>query len=68
MVIAVRINGNNINLVSPMLLTDLLSINGYNPERIAVELNGDIVPRKKYNDVIVRDSDSLEIVSFIGGG
>ncbi|MFA6710970.1 MAG: sulfur carrier protein ThiS [Candidatus Methanomethylophilaceae archaeon] len=63
-----KINGNNINLISPIPLVEFLSVNGYDPERIAVELNGDIVPKKEYADAIIKDSDSLEIVSFVGGG
>jgi len=64
----VKINGNDINLISPMLLADFLSMNNYNPEKIAIELNGKIVPKKEYRNVTIKNLDSLEIVSFVGGG
>lgn len=63
-----KINGNSSNLTSSVPLIELLLANDYDPGRIAVELNGNIVPKKEYADVIVGDSDSLEIVCFVGGG
>ena len=36
--------------------------------RIAVERNGDIVPKSQFSDVILEDGDVLEIVHAIGGG
>lgn len=35
---------------------------------VAVERNGDIVPKKQYESVVLEASDTLEIVSFVGGG
>jgi sulfur carrier protein len=37
-------------------------------DRVAVELNGDIVPRAKWLETPLRDGDKLEIVHFVGGG
>lgn len=45
-----------------------LEQNGYDLRRIAVELNGEIVPKSKYDDVVLKDGDRVEIVSFVGGG
>jgi sulfur carrier protein len=36
--------------------------------RLAVELNGEIVPRSRWPEVLLRDGDRLEIVHAIGGG
>ena len=41
---------------------------GYDLKRIAVELNGDIVPKATFAQVILKDGDVVEIVSFVGGG
>lgn len=41
---------------------------GYASGRIAVEKNGDIVPRAQYGDTILQDGDVLEVVRFVGGG
>ena len=41
---------------------------GYDKKRVAVELNGDILPKDRYDKTILKDGDSLEVVSFVGGG
>ena len=40
----------------------------YDPQRIAVERNGDIVFKAEHDVTVLQDGDSLEIVSFVGGG
>jgi len=45
-------------------LTDKLLLG----RRIAVERNGDIVPRSQFTNVVIEDGDVLEIVHAIGGG
>ena len=41
---------------------------GYRRNLIAVELNGEILPKAQYDSTIIADSDKIEIVSFVGGG
>ena len=41
---------------------------GYQMGRIAVECNGEIVPKAVYGEKILKDGDVLEVVSFVGGG
>ena len=41
---------------------------GFSDKRIAVEKNGEIVPKGEYSNVILSDSDTLEVVAFVGGG
>lgn len=38
------------------------------PGRVAVERNGEIVPKAKYAGTVLADGDSVEIVGFVGGG
>jgi sulfur carrier protein len=38
------------------------------PDRVAVELNRDIVPRDRWPQTYLKDGDHLEIVQFVGGG
>jgi len=38
------------------------------PVRVAVEINEDLVPRRTFEERIVRDGDRIEIVTFVGGG
>ena len=42
--------------------------NGYDCTRVAVERNGEIVPRGSFGDILLDDSDTIEIVRFVGGG
>ncbi|QQS42518.1 MAG: sulfur carrier protein ThiS [Acidobacteriota bacterium] len=37
-------------------------------ERVAVELNLDVVPKAKWPEVDVKEEDKLEIIHFVGGG
>ena len=46
----------------------LLEQEGFARDRVAVERNGDIVPRAKYADTVLQDGDRVEIVRFVGGG
>lgn len=63
----VKINGNEIAADGQNLKEYLLQA-GYRCDRIAIELNGQIVPRATYADVTLSDGDSMEIVHFVGGG
>ena len=50
------------------LLSQTLKSMGYKPNTIVVELNDLIVNSKKWNEVMLKDGDKLEIVSIVGGG
>ena len=63
----VKINAEEKN-VAGMTVTEYLATTNYNPIRIAVECNGDIVPKSQYDNTILQDGDSVELVSFVGGG
>ena len=41
---------------------------GMKPDRVAVELNRQIVPRDRWPDTQLSEGDTLEIVHFVGGG
>lgn len=63
-----KVNGETQKLLEKIPLSEFLQREGYAPEKIAVELNGEIIPRSRYASVILTDADKLEIVSFVGGG
>lgn len=63
----VKINGEDINAAGKTL-TAYLQEAGYNMQRIAVERNQEIVPKAKYEETILEEGDSVEVVSFVGGG
>ena len=63
----VKINGENLDIVGKTL-SEYLETTNYDRKRIAVEKNGDIVPKAAYETTFLEDGDSLEVVSFVGGG
>ena len=63
----VKINGEEKNAVGKSV-SEYLEENGFDVKRIAVELGGDILPKSQYENTILQDGDTLEIVSFVGGG
>ena len=63
----VKINGENLDIAGKTL-AEYLETTSYNPKRIAVECNGDIVPKSQYGETILHDGDTVEVVSFVGGG
>ena len=63
----VKINGETVNAVGKTI-AEYLTEAGYDIKRIAVEKNGDIVPKSRYEETCLCDGDSIEIVSFVGGG
>ena len=63
----VKVNGVELNIAGKTVSEYLASTN-YDPKRIAVERNGDIVFKSRYGETVLEDGDSLEVVSFVGGG
>ena len=63
-----KVNGEIVTLTEPVSLKDFLEKSGYTTGRIAVERNGDIVPKNTYHSVMLTEADTLEIVHFVGGG
>ena len=63
----VKINGEKLNIAGKTVAQYLLTTS-YDPKRIAVERNGDIVPKAQYGQTVLQDGDRVEIVSFVGGG
>jgi sulfur carrier protein len=49
-------------------LQDLIVELGLKGDRVAIEYNGNIVPRAEWADARLADGDRLEIVHFVGGG
>jgi len=53
---------------APFTLAALVEILGMKADRVAVELNRDIVPRDRWAATQLQEGDRLEIVHFVGGG
>ena len=63
----VRINGEETDAAG-RTVAEYIASAGFNPARVVVELNGEIVPKAAYADTVLRDGDSVEVVCFMGGG
>jgi sulfur carrier protein len=66
----VQINGEDKTFDSPEpgTLAQLIEILGMKSDRVAVELNREIVPRNLWSETNLKEGDRLEIVHFVGGG
>ena len=62
------INGEEREFGALSTLADLLSQLGMKPDRVAVELNRELISRDRWSSTQVSNGDKLEIVHFVGGG
>jgi sulfur carrier protein len=62
------LNGQAKTLAGPLSVAALVAELGFTGKRIAVERNGEIVPKSTYDQVIIAAADRLEIVVAVGGG
>ena len=63
----IKVNGEEVN-VSDITVSEYLGRTNYDIKRIAVEKNGEIIPKSQYDNTVLKDGDTIEIVSFVGGG
>ncbi|MDP3789996.1 MAG: sulfur carrier protein ThiS [Candidatus Omnitrophota bacterium] len=64
----VCINGEDLHFVSPMTIAALITQRKICPETVVVEHNGVILVRDKWGMTLLKENDTLEILSFMGGG
>ena len=62
------INGEPREFSANLTVTSLLAELGLKSDRVAVELNRDLLPRDRWDKTQLNDGDKLEIVHFVGGG
>ncbi|WP_051240796.1 sulfur carrier protein ThiS [Tepidiphilus margaritifer] len=63
-----RVNGELLSLPAGTTLADLLRERGWAGKRVAVERNGEIVPRSLYAQTAIAEGDAIEVVVAVGGG
>jgi sulfur carrier protein len=66
--IRIKVNGNEHELTAASTLEALLEVLGMSGQRVAVEVNEQVVPRSDYPDTTLHDGDDVEIIRAIGGG
>ena len=66
--IKIKINGKFNRIYNKTKLSDLIKILKVPLSKVAIELNKEIVDKKKLNKILLKTNDEIEIVHFIGGG
>jgi sulfur carrier protein len=64
----IRLNGHPHTLPAPCTLADLLTAQGLAARRVAVEVNGEIIPRGRHAEHVLAEGDVVEVVQALGGG
>ena len=64
----IQLNGDVYEIKAQTNLNELLNKLKIEKNKVAIEINGEIVQRDKYENLILNKNDKVEIVHFIGGG
>ena len=64
----ITLNGKARDLPDGISVSTLLETLEVDPRRVAVEINLDIVPKSEYAERSIDPGDTIELVSFVGGG
>lgn len=64
----IQLNGQEKQFETPLTVGALLEQLGLTGQRVAVEVNREIVPRSRHAELTLRDDDRVEVVRAIGGG
>jgi len=66
--IKIKINGKIVSIVEGLSLSRIIKDFKIPLNKVAIELNKEIVDKKRINKIKIKDKDMIEIVHFIGGG
>jgi sulfur carrier protein len=66
--VKVRVNGRETDVRAGTTVAELVDVLGLRDRRVAVEINRDVVARDEWTRRSVTESDTVEIVQFVGGG
>jgi sulfur carrier protein len=64
----IQLNGKKVKIQRSLSIKDLIKKYRLKENKIAIELNGTILPKDHYKNKKVKNNDKIEIVQFIGGG
>ena len=64
----IQLNGKKVKIQRNLSIKDLIKKYRLKEKKIAIELNGIILPKDHYKNKKVKNNDKIEIVQFIGGG
>lgn len=64
----ILVNGETKEIQKEINLSELLELLALPSERIAIELNREVVRKKDWANIKIKDADKIEVVHFVGGG
>ena len=64
----IQLNGDTYEIINGTNLNELLNKLKIEKNKVAIEVNGEIIEKKKYINLVLKKDDKVEIVHFIGGG
>ncbi|HEX9917582.1 MAG TPA: sulfur carrier protein ThiS [Pyrinomonadaceae bacterium] len=67
-ILRIQVNGEFRELPDDLTLDALVRQLALAPERLAIELNREVVRRARWSETWLKDGDQVEIVHFVGGG
>ena len=66
--VVITVNGKTVELEKDMNILEYIELKGLNKDRVVVEYNSDIAKKEAWEQLMLKDGDVLEILSFVGGG
>ena len=66
--VTIQLHGETKKVPGEVTLDRLLELFSLPSQRVAIELNKEVVRRKDWENIVIRDADTIEIVHFVGGG
>ena len=64
----IKINGETRELKENATIIEMLENLALPAERIAIELNREVIRKKDWASIVLNDADKIEIIHFVGGG
>ncbi|MBT4878638.1 MAG: sulfur carrier protein ThiS [Alphaproteobacteria bacterium] len=64
----ITLNGERVKISANLNITNLLAKYELSENKVAIELNREIIPISDYHHTILQENDQVEIVEFVGGG
>ena len=62
------LNGKTVDLKEDISVKDLLKNYDLNPQKVVVEVNMEILDDEVYSTYLLKNEDTVEVLSFVGGG
>lgn len=63
-----KVNGKDFKFKEGITIDNLLKELNFNKERVVVEIDKEIIPKDKYYKTNLKESNIIEVISFVGGG